>query len=213
MNNHMLFRALRMATLAAVAAGLTACSLTLLPTTITPVVPASVSVEQANRKLAQVAVERAAIEATYAASERVCYTKFFVNNCLDAAKEKRRGELVLQAAIEDEAEYFKRKTAVDERDREVARAIKDYEEEQARAAAMPPPPPRPEVKPVTAPKATLASRNAKREAKAAARAAKEQAEAPKRAANVKEFEARKREAEQRQRDIAEKKAAKAAEGK
>jgi colicin import membrane protein len=208
MNNQMLFRALRVATLAAIAASLGACTLSLLPENMTPVVPASTSVEQANVKLAQVAVERAAIEATYANSERVCYTKFFVNNCLDEAKEKRRGALALQSAIEDEAQYYKRKFAVDERDRDVAKAIKDYDEDQARAAATPAPPPREEVKPVTAPKATLAARNAKREAKAAARAAKELAEAPQRAANAKAFEQRKRDAEQRHREIAEKKAAK-----
>lgn len=210
MNNQNLFRALRMTTLAAVAASLAACTLSLLPEDVTPVVPPSTSVPQANARLAQVAVERAAVEATFANSERVCYTKFFVNKCLDEAREKRRGALVLQSAIEDEAEYYKRKVAVDERDRDVAKAIKDYEEDQARAAAAPPPPPREEVKPVTAPKAALAARSARRDAKAAARAAREQAEAPKRAASVRAFEQRKREAEQRQREIAEKKAAKAA---
>jgi colicin import membrane protein len=211
MNQQTLLRALRMATLAAIAAGTAAC--TLLPPSVTPVVPPSTSVAQANTKLAQVAVERAAIEATYANSEQVCYTRFFVNTCLEDAREKRRGALVVQAAIEDEAQYYKRKFAVDERDREVGKAIKEYDEDQARAAAMPPPPPREEVKPVAAPKATLAARSAKRQARADARAAKELAEAPKRAANVKEFEQRKRDAEQRQREIAEKKAAKAAEGK
>jgi len=212
MNNPYLIRALRVATLAAAAASLAACTLSLLPEDVTPVVPPSTSVAQANAKLAQVAVERAAIEATFANSERVCYTKFFVNNCLDEAREKRRGALVLQSAIEDEAEYYKRKVGVEERDREVAKAIKEYDQDQARAAAVPPPPPREELKPVLAPKATLAARNAKREARAAARAARELAEAPKRAANVREFEQRKRDAEQRQREIAEKKAAKAAQG-
>jgi colicin import membrane protein len=212
MHNQMLLRVVRSATLGALAASLAACSLTLLPTNVTPVVPASTSVAQANAKLAQVAAARAAIEGAYGASERVCYTKFFVNNCLDAAKEKRRADLVLQAAIEDEAEYYKRKVAVDERDREVAQAIKDYEQDQARAAAMPAPPPRPEVKPLVAPKATLAARSARREAKAAARAAKELADAPRRAANVRQYEQRKLDAERRQRAIAEKKAAKAADG-
>lgn len=212
MNNQTLFRALRAATLAAVAASTAACTLSLLPASVTPVVPPSTSVEQANAKLAQVAAERAGIEAAYAQSERVCYTKFFVNNCLEEAREKRRGALVLQGAIEDEAQYYKRKSAVDERDREVSKAIKEYEEDQARAAAMPPPPPREEVKPVAAPRAALAARSEKRQARAEARAAKERAEAPKRAANVKEFEQRKRDAEERQRVIAEKKAAKAAKG-
>jgi colicin import membrane protein len=193
----------------AAAIGLGAC--TLLPPTVTPVVPASTSVPQANTKLDQVAAARAAIEATYASSEKVCYTKFFVNNCLDAAKERRRSALAYQAAIEDEAQYYKRKAAVDERDREVAVAIKEFEADEARAAAQPAPAPRAEHKASpAAPKATLAARSAKREEKQARREAREQAEAPKRAAKAKAFEERKLEAEKRQRKVAEKLAQKAA---
>ena len=191
------------------ALGLAGC--TLLPPTVTPVVPTSTSVEQANRKLAEVAAARAAIESTFATNEQACYTKFFVNSCLDAARERRRSALAYQAALEDEAQYYKRKAAVDERDREVARAIKEFEADEARAATIPAPPPRAEVTaPPVAPRATLASRSAKRAAKEAQRAAQEQAEAPKRAAKVKEFEERKLEAEERQRKVAEKLAKKAA---
>lgn len=191
------------------ALGLGGC--TLLPPTVTPAVAASTSVEQANRKLTEVAAARAAIESTFASSEQVCYAKFFVNNCLDAAKERRRSALAYQAAIEDEAQYYKRKAEVDERDREVAKAVKEFEAGEARAAAAPPPPPRADVTPPpVAPKAALASRSAKRAAKQAQRAAQEKAEAPKRAAMVKEFEERKLESEQRQRKVAEKLAKKAA---
>lgn len=195
--------------LLAAALGLGGC--TLLPPTFTPVVPASTSVAQADRKLEQVAAARAAIEATFASSEQVCYAKFFVNNCLDKAKERRRSALAYQAAIEDEAQYYKRKAEVDERDREVAKAVKEFEADQARAAAQPAPAPRPEVaRPPAAPKAALSSRGAKRDAKAAERAAQDRADAPKRAANAKAFEERKLEAEQRQREVAAKKAEKAA---
>ena len=192
-------------------AALAGCTMAQLPPNPTPLVQASTSVEQATRKLEQVAVARARIEAEYAASEQACYHKFFVTNCLDAAKEKRHTALVYQGAVEDEAQYYKRKANVDERDREVAKAIKDFEEDEARAAAQPPAPPRPEVKAVpAAPKASLASRNAKHEAKLAQHAAQEQADAPKRAAKAKAFEQRKLDAEKRQREVAERLAKKAA---
>jgi len=195
----------------ALAASLAACSMTLLPSNVAPVVPKSTSVQQATLKLQQVAAMRAAIEAEYGASEAICYAKFFVNNCLDEAKEKRRSALAVQNAIEDEAQYYKRKADVDERDREVAKALKEFAEDEARAAATPPPPPR-EVKtaPPVAPKATLAARKATQEAKLARHEAQEQAAAPKRAAKAKAFEQRKLDAEKRQREVAEKLAAKAA---
>ncbi len=207
MNHQFLLRAL----LGAAAMGLGACTPSLLPVNVAPVVAPSTSVAQATHKLDQVAIERAAIEARYAASEQLCYSKFFVNNCLNDAKEKRRSALVLQSAIEDEAQYYRRKAAVDERDREVAKALKEFEQEEARAAAQPPPPPRAQVQQVpAAPKATLASRSAKRDARVAQHAAHEQAEAPQRAARAKAFEQRKLDVEKRQREVAEKMAKKAA---
>ena len=191
------------------AIGLSAC--TLLPPTVAPVVPASTSGAQAGARLESVAKVRAAIAAEYAASETVCYAKFFVNNCIDAAKEKRRVALAYQAAVEDEAEYYRRKAAVEERDREVAQAIKQFEMEEARAAAQPAPSARPEVQvPAIMPKPSLAPRRATREEKEAQRAAKELAEAPQRAANAKAFEERRLEVEQRKREVAEKLAAKKA---
>ncbi|MEW6025317.1 MAG: hypothetical protein AB1807_24630, partial [Pseudomonadota bacterium] len=93
------------------------------------------TVAQADERLAAVAAERAAIEANFAAREAVCYDKFFVNNCLDEAKERRRSALAVQRAIEIEAEHFKRKHKVEERDREMAEAEARYREEEARAAA------------------------------------------------------------------------------
>jgi hypothetical protein len=51
------------------------------------------SVAQADAALEQVAKDRAAVHEEFAASERECSTKFFVNNCLDKAKEKRRAAL------------------------------------------------------------------------------------------------------------------------
>ncbi len=194
---------LRLALLAA-ALGLAGCTTVLLPPNVQPVVAPSASVAQATRRLEEVRAERAAAEAAFAASEQVCYTKFFVNNCLDAAKEKRRSRLAVLRAIEVEAEYFKRKAAVDQRDREVAQAIKDFESGEARMAAQPAPAPRPE--PVApAPKAAIKERISK----ADEHAAQQRAEAPQRAASAKAFAERKQKSEERQREIAVKKAEKA----
>lgn len=203
-------RGARRAALAAAAAGLTACTTVLLPPNITPVVAPSTSVAEASARLEKVKTERAAIEARFAASETVCYTKFFVNTCLDEAKEKRRADLAYQRAIEVEAEHFRRKAIVDQRDRDVEIAVKEFEEGEARAAAMPAEVPKPaaERKPV-APRASLAERRASQDAKLARNAAREQADAPKRAARAKEFEQRKLESAERQLKVAKKKAEKA----
>ncbi|MFS2083058.1 hypothetical protein ACCD01_31530, partial [Telluria sp. Tellsp99] len=85
---------IRMRTLAVAlsAALLAACaSQDVVPREVPP--PPVTSVAQADQQLAAVARERAAIEARFAERERVCYDKFFVNNCLDEAKERRRSAL------------------------------------------------------------------------------------------------------------------------
>jgi len=168
------------------------------------------SVAQANQQLAAVARERAGIEARFAERERVCYDKFFVNNCLDEAKERRRSALVAQRAIEVQAERFKRQAAVDERDRKLAEADKKYREEEARLAAQPPAPVR-TVQDLPPPRQpTVPQRVAERDARVKEAQARETAEAPQRAGNVREYERRKAESEERQREVARKKAERAA---
>lgn len=204
-------RGVRIAAFAAVAAGLGACTTVLLPPNITPVVTPSTSVDEANRRLEEVRVQRDATQAEYAAREAVCYTRFFVNNCLDEAREKRRSTLANLRAIEVEAEYFKRKAAVDQRDRDVEQAVKQFEAGEAAAAATPPPEPKvPAVRKPVAPKASLAERRAAQEARLARHAAQEQAAAPKRAAKARQFEERRLESLERQREVEKKKAEKAA---
>lgn len=176
-----------------------------------PSVPKSQTVAEADRKLARVARERAQAEAGFAASEQLCHAKFLVNNCLDKASEKRRATLAQLRAVEIEAEYFKRKFAVDERDRALAEGEKTYAAEGARLAAEPAlsqaaveaPPKKP---------AAPADRKAEHAAKLKQREAEQQADAAQRTANVAAFEKRKRESEQRQRKIAEKKKAAVSEG-
>ena len=92
------------------------------PAAVSTTVAPTTSVPQADERIAAVAAERAAIEARYAEREAVCYDKFFVNNCLDDAKELRRSALAAQRMIEVEAEHFKRKNTVEQRDRAMAEA-------------------------------------------------------------------------------------------
>jgi colicin import membrane protein len=116
------------------------------PAALAPPVPRSQSVAEAERKLALVARERAQAEAAFAASEQLCYAKFFVNNCLDGARERRRATLSGLRAIEIEAEHFKRQSNVDARDRALAKAEQEFQAQQARMAAE-----APQAKPAPAP--------------------------------------------------------------
>jgi hypothetical protein len=195
----------------ALAALLAACaSHDVVPHEVPP--PPVTSVAQADQQLAAVARERAAIEARFAERERVCYDKFFVNNCLDEAKERRRNALAAQRAIEIQAERFKRQAIVDERDRNLAEADRRFREQEARLAAEPPKPtPEPKAEPaVPAPhKSTVPERVAQRDARLRAQQQKEAAEAGKRAQKVRDYEARKAQSEERQRKVEERKAEKA----
>jgi hypothetical protein len=172
--------------------------------------PPVTSVAQADQQLAAVARERAAIEARFAERERVCYDKFFVNNCLDEAKERRRSALAAQRAIEIQAERFKRQAIVEERDRNLAEAERRFKEQEARLAQEPPKP-APEPTPLPPPrKPTVPARMAEHNARLRAEQQAEAANAAKRAQNVRDYEARKAQSEERQRKVAQRKAEKAA---
>ena len=205
-------RTARALSIVALAALLAACaSHDVVPQEVPP--PPVTSVAQADQQLAAVARERAAIEARFAERERVCYDKFFVNNCLDEAKERRRNALAAQRAIEVQAERFKRQAAVDARDRNLAEADRRFKEQEARLATEPPKPP-PKPTPVPPPrKPTVPGRVAQRDARLRAQQQKEAAEAGKRAQNVRDYEARKAQSEERQRKVAQRKAEKAAKEK
>ncbi|UOD30474.1 hypothetical protein INH39_01610 [Massilia violaceinigra] len=210
MNNRFAFPMIRLAALA-LAAGLAACTPGLQPTSMAPLVPATESLEQAALKLDQVRAQRAATEARYANSEVTCYEKFFVNDCLDEAREYRRVTLAYLNAVEDEAKYFQRKASADTRDAAVAESIRVAEADEARLAANPVPAPvaaPPKVKkPSTRP--SLEARQAAQAAKLANIAAAEKAAVPERAANAAAFEQKRIDSEKRQRKVEEKKAASA----
>lgn len=167
-----------------------------------PLIAPSTTVEQANARIAAAAAEQARIENEYAAQELVCYKRFFVNDCLDLAKEERRVALIGTTARDNEAQHFLRKHALEVRDAEIAKAEADFNAKEAGIAVMPPREPRavtplPPAKPSTA--AQRKARQAARQQEAAARA---QADAPKRAANVADFEKRKADSAERQKVVA-----------
>ncbi|MFA9217574.1 MAG: hypothetical protein ACEQSK_10780 [Sphingomonadaceae bacterium] len=173
-----------------------------------PRVPSTHSVEQADATLAQVARDRAKVHETFAASERVCYTKFFVNYCLDQAKEQRRAALSDLRAVEVEASHFKRQDSVDKRDVELAERVrKDAEEQALRAQQVPKAAKVIDDTPRAAPSGpSVAERQAAYDAKVARQQAEEAANAGKRAANVAAFEKKQAESLRRQAEVARKKA-------
>lgn len=155
-------------------------------------VPASTTVQQADARLAETASLRAAAELRFAEREQACYTKFFVNNCLDVAKNERHAVLARLRPIEIEANRFKRAHAVEQRDLalEVSNAKTDAQPPAARPKKAP-------VSPASIPEA-----RAPRQQKPVA--APDDA---KRAANVVAFEKKRHASLQRQREIAAKQAA------
>lgn len=191
---------LRLLAAVSVAALLGACSSTEQVATEVPP-PASSSNAEAEARLAAVAAERAAIEARYAAREAICYDRFFVNRCLDQAREQQRIALVAQRAIEIEAERYLRRSKVEARERAMAAAEAAYQQEEAAFAANPPPAKAPQAAPPprTKPGASRQARNAER---AQDNAPRPQDDAAVRAANVAAFEERKRKADERQQEVA-----------
>jgi colicin import membrane protein len=190
-------------------AGLAACG-SAPPVASAPALAPSRTVAEANARLAAVERERKAIEARFAERESVCYDKFFVNNCLDEAKERRRTALAAQRAIEVEASHYLRQEKVNERDREMAEAEARYKAEEEELARQPASLPR-AVTDVPVPRPSQpASRIARHNAKVQQAEAHDKAEAAKRASNVEEYKQREAESKERQRVVAKRKADKAA---
>ncbi|WP_426070710.1 hypothetical protein [Janthinobacterium sp. DSP2-3-3] len=179
-----------------------------------PQVSATLSVEEADAKLKQSASEREAAENEFVARELECYDKFFVNNCLDKAKEKRRLILLRLRAVEAEANYFKRAESVRLRDMDMARTQESARlDAEQRAAAMPKPvkvvapepaPPKPEGK-------SVAERETEQAAKVARQAAADAADAPRRAAREADYARKQADAVARQKRVAQRLAQRQAE--
>ena len=170
-----------------------------------PQVPPTVTMVEADAKLKQVASERAAAESAYAARELVCYDRFFVNNCLDQAKETRRITLMRLRAIEAEASHFQRAESVRLRDADLARTQQDARDELAERTAATSKAVKvvtPEAKPVKPAGPTLAERQAQHAAEVKQQAAQDAAEAPQRAAREANFARKQAEAVKRQERVA-----------
>jgi len=189
------------------------------------------SVEQADAAVLEVQRERQAVEARYADAEGACYDKFFASPCVEKAKEARRAALAALKPIEVEANYFKRRDRVVQRDKVLeeqrahevseapARAEREKLNEQkaaqkaadvaARQAAnkapsgRAPATPRPEP---AKPHADGRDRIAEHAAKMEQDRAQEAADATQRAKNIADYERKQQEYLERQREVAEKKA-------
>jgi hypothetical protein len=172
------------------------------------------SVETAETALSEVAAERIRVEAQYSQGEQACYPKFFATSCLDAAKELRRAALSSIRPVEVEANAFKRRAKVAERDKALAekradeqaqseQRAKDQEAREAAAAQKGQPARAPGAAP-----AAVVDRSAAHEAKLKRLQAEEAAGTAKRAANVADYEKKAKDALARQQEVAAKKAEK-----
>lgn len=78
------------------------------------------SVADADMALEAAADRRIRVAAQFEKDERACYEKFFVTSCLDRAKERRRIMLFNVKLLENDANLFKRRARVEERDKKLA---------------------------------------------------------------------------------------------
>ncbi len=79
------------------------------------------STDVADEVLMLVTEARIKIEARFVDAQRECHKKFLVNSCLIDAKEQRRADLAQVKNAEVSANYVKRKTRVEDMDRELER--------------------------------------------------------------------------------------------
>jgi colicin import membrane protein len=184
------------------------------------------STEIADRALADVKRQHSSVEARFAEDEAICYRKFFVTSCMDAAKDRRRLALKQLNTIEVEANAYNRRARVDEKDRAlrerqakqgakaVERADTDESDTQHQAPATPQDIAEIESRArqaTSAPSAAAPTENYNVERAARHGDAqrqdheKETAEAKKREENIKAFEKKQQHALERQREIAAKK--------
>lgn len=177
------------------------------------------SMEAADRALADVEMERAAIEAQFATEQHACFAEFFANACVDEAKERRRVSLATIRPVEIEANMFKRRMRVIERDKALAEKRAEDERnrlqrvqheranladsDKASDAAVKKPAPEGANQKNTAP--TIDDRVRQHEERLRRLEAEDRANAQKRAENIADYEEKVRKAQERQRRVEEKK--------
>lgn len=175
------------------------------------------SAEMAERAVAEVGKARARIEAQFEADQRACYEKFFANECIDNAKERRRHALAQVRPIEVEANAFQRRERVAERDKaladrnakreqEEAQRLKQQQENESIAAKKTEDMARKTAQAeANARNAGPSRRQAEHDAKLRELEAQDRADAQKRADNVAAYERKVKEAEAHRRDVEAKK--------
>ncbi len=177
------------------------------------------SVEAADHALADVEKERAAIEAQFTTEQRACFAEFFANACVDEAKERRRVSLAQIRPVEIEANTFKRRIRVIERDKALAEKRAEDERnrlqrvqheranpadsDKASEAVVKKPAPVDVNQKNAAP--TTADRVRQHKKKLERLEAEDRADAQKRAENIADYEEKVRKAQERQRRVEEKK--------
>lgn len=174
--------------------------------------------DMADAAIADAAKERAEVQARYAAEEQACQSRFFATSCIDEAKERRRKALATVRAVELEADTFKRKARVAERDKALAdrQAQEVRKQEEAERQKMAAPDGENMAKTPQASKApelprkgpASDNRTAKHEARLKQIRAKEAAEAKMREENVAAYKRKVEEAKEHQKEVELKKAEK-----
>lgn len=175
--------------------------------------------DNADQALADAALERTAVEQRYASEQKECYSRFFATACMEDAKERRRKALAAVRAVEVEANEFKRKARLTERDRALAERLADsdakrVENEKRAQEAESNPSQKHEHSAPSTPAAQTSSRSSmntsqrigRQEAKMRRIQAEESAKAAKREENVAAYEKKQREAREHQKAIEKRKA-------
>ena len=160
------------------------------------------SVEQADAALTDVARERREIESRFAREEQACHPKFFATPCLDKAKERRRAASMALRHVENEAQTFKRRARVADREQALEeKQAKEKAEREERVTQRPESEGREE--PHDAARKEPHPRPAKQR-----KPKNESLDAEKRAENIAAYERKVEAANKRQKEVAERKAEK-----
>jgi len=160
------------------------------------------SLEEAEQVLSLVQAERSRITSRYAEQEQACYQRFFVNRCIDEARQQRRDAMQPLDALELEAERFEREQRAEQRERGVQQRRAEAQEKAEQAARVEPPPSRKPLLPVE-------PQGKPRARKAEAPPMQEQAQARERAENEQAYARKLAAAKARQEAVARRKAEKA----
>jgi colicin import membrane protein len=160
------------------------------------------SVEQADAALTDVARERREIDSRFAREEQACYPKFFATPCLDKAKERRREASMALRHVEIEAQAFKRRARVADREQVLEqRQAKEETEREERVRQLPESEGREEPRAEVEHKEPRPRPNQRKPKE-------EPLDAEKRAENIAAYERKVEAANKRQKEVAERKAEK-----